>query len=446
MTKWFDTNYHYLVPELPGEFRLTENRPLSALRRARQVVGMTAKPWLLGPFTFLRLAGLSGAALARRLAELAPLYGHLLKELAREKVLLVQIDEPALVGDVTDEEWQAFAHCYTALAETNASLCIQTYYGDVAPVWSRLTRLPVAALGVDLVAGRERNRLAILQQPFPADKQLVLGVTDGRSVWRGDLDAVLALVREIAAAVPGERLLLAPSCSLLHLPETARDEERLPTELRDGLCFARERLRELDLLARALRDGVAAVSAEWESARQQRQRWLSMAGRSVAAVRQRVAELREEAFCRAPLAERDRLQRDRLRLPLLPTTTIGSFPQTPELRHARAQAAQDPAAYEEAIRNEVARVVQLQEELGLDVLVHGEPERSDMVQFFAEQLHGFAATQQGWVQSYGSRCVRRFAAVCGGGLPTWKSADDIARQRRTALHRPRGRAGNAQRA
>jgi 5-methyltetrahydropteroyltriglutamate--homocysteine methyltransferase len=406
MTKWFDTNYHYLVPELPDVFRLAENRPLNALRRARQVVEKAAKPWLLGPFTFLRLAGLSGAMLARRLEELTPLYCQILEELTGENAPLVQIDEPALVGDVTGEEWQAFAQCCTALAETGASLCIQTYYGDVAPVWSRLIRLPVAALGVDLVAGRERNRAAILQQPFPLDKRLVLGVVDGRNVWRGDLEAALALVREITAAIPGERLLLAPSCSLLHLPETARDEEHLPSELREGLCFAQERLQELDLLARALRGGAASFAAERESARQQRQRWLSMTGRSVAAVRERVAALREEEFGRAPLAERDRLQRDRLQLPLLPTTTIGSFPQTPELRRARAQAAQDPAAYEEAIRSEVARIIQLQEELGLDVLVHGEPERNDMVQFFAEQLHGFAATQQGWVQSYGSRCVR----------------------------------------
>jgi 5-methyltetrahydropteroyltriglutamate--homocysteine methyltransferase len=412
MTKWFDTNYHYLVPELPRAFQLTGNRPLSALRRAREVIGEAAKPWLLGPFTFLRLAGLSGPALTRRLEELTPLYRHLLVELARENLPFIQMDEPALVGDVSDDEWEAFARCYATLAEVNSALCIQTYYGDIAPVWSRLLKLPVAALGVDMVAGGERNQAAILGQPFPANKKLVLGVVDGRNVWRSNLDDRLALIGEIAAVIPGERLLLSPSCSLLHLPETVEDEGELPPDLRDGLCFARERLQELDLLARALRGGITSVAGEWETARRQRERWLAMEGRSVAAVRERVAALGEAEFRRTPLAERKELQQRRLQLPLLPTTTIGSFPQTPELRRARARAAEEPAAYEEAIRGEVERVVRLQEELGLDVLVHGEPERNDMVQFFAEQLPGFAATRQGWVQSYGSRCVRP-PLLCG---------------------------------
>jgi 5-methyltetrahydropteroyltriglutamate--homocysteine methyltransferase len=197
---------------------------------------------------------------------------------------MVQIDEPALVGDVTDEEWEALSRCLAALSEACPCVCLQTCYGDVAPYWPRLLELPVATLGVDLVAGRVRNRAAILGHPFPAEKQLVLGLVDGRNVWRSDLEDRRALVQEIAAVVPPERLLLAPSCSLLHLPETVADEERLPGALRDGLCFARERLQELDLLARALRHGVATVSDEWEVALEQRRRWLAMEDRLAPAV------------------------------------------------------------------------------------------------------------------------------------------------------------------
>ncbi len=406
MTKWFDTNYHYLIPELPEHFQLTCNRSLEALRRASGVLGESAKPWILGPFTFLKLANLADSELLARLEELTPLYERLLRELAAETSALVQMDEPSLVTDISDEEWNAFAACYEKLAQANPNLCVQTYYGDVAPLWSRLVKLPVAALGVDMVAGRKRNSSAILSCPFPADKKLVLGVVDGRNVWRSDLNVALAYVQNIAVWVPAERLLISSSCPLWHLPETVADEAVLPSDLRDGLCFAQQRLQELNLLARALRGGVASAQAEWNAVREQRNRWLHMEGRRVATVRERVENLQEKDFQREPLQERSTLQRQHLPLPLLPTTTIGSFPQTKELRHARAQAKQNPDAYQKAIRDEIARVVALQEEIGLDVLVHGEPERNDMVQFFAEQLHGYATTQQGWVQSYGSRCVR----------------------------------------
>jgi 5-methyltetrahydropteroyltriglutamate--homocysteine methyltransferase len=413
MTKWFDTNYHYLVPELPTTFQLTENRPLAALQRARTAAGANGagangsiKPWILGPFTFLRLAGLSGAELIARLGELTPLYARILEELNAADVPLVQIDEPSLVGDVTNEEWEAFAACYQTLVTSGAPLCLQTYYGDVAPLWPRLLQLPVAALGIDLVAGRARNREAVLSQPLPADKQLVLGIIDGRNVWRSHLEAALATVRKISEVVPPERLLLSPSCSLLHLPETVRDEVQLPHELKSGLCFSRERLQELNLLAKAARDGINTVEAGWEASSQKRKQWLQMAGRTLPSVRERVQRLGSDDFQREPLHQRIELQREYLKLPLLPTTTIGSFPQTRELRQARAQQKQDPAGYDRIIKSEIERVVHIQEELGLDVLVHGEPERNDMVQFFAEQLKGYAATQQGWVQSYGSRCVR----------------------------------------
>ena len=409
LTKWFDTNYHYLVPELPERFMLTANRALEAFRFGRQVVGAAAKPVLLGPYTFLKLARLAGPALVARLDELAPLYARILQELAAAGATLVQLDEPALAGDVPDEEWAAFARCYRALAGAPAGapgIVIQTCYGDVAPRYADLCTLPVAGLGLDFVRGRTGNLAAFRDHGFPADKFLVVGIVDGRNVWRTDLNDAFALVRELEQGVAPERIWLSASCSLLHLPETAAPEMHLPAALRQGLCFARERLAELVLLARALREGKEAVGAEWAEADAARCAWLDDPARHRPAVQQRVVGLTEADFARLPYAERLPLQRQRLNLPLLPTTTIGSFPQTVELRRARANAHKDPATYQATIAAEIERVIRLQEELGLDVLVHGEPERNDMVQFFAEQLCGFATTREGWVQSYGSRCVR----------------------------------------
>lgn len=408
MTKWFDTNYHYLVPELPEEFKLLKNRPLETLRRASvsETLTTAAKPWLLGPFTFLKLSNISGKELVKRLEELTPIYAQVLAELAAESSVLVQMDEPSLVTNISDEEWDAFAQCYKTIAATNPHLCIQAYYGDVAPLWSRLIELPVAALGVDMIAGGKRNFSAIASCSFPSDKKLVLGVVDGRNVWRSNLNDTLARVQQISSIVPPERTLISSSCPMWHLPETITDEENLQPQLRDGLCFAQERLQELNLLARALRNGPDAVRNDWDIAHERYTHWQHMTGRYVASVRSRVEKLQETDFQRQPLQERSTLQREHVPLPLLPTTTIGSFPQTAELRRARAQARKDPATYQKVIRDEIARTIKLQEEIGLDVLVHGEAERNDMVQFFAEQLHGYATTQQGWVQSYGSRCVR----------------------------------------
>jgi 5-methyltetrahydropteroyltriglutamate--homocysteine methyltransferase len=333
MTKWFDTNYHYLVPELPERFTLTSNRALEAYRFGRQVVGATTKPVLLGPFTFVKLARRSGTALAERLHELVPIYAQILRELAAEGATLAQVDEPALVGDVADQEWEVFAQCYQALASASGvGLVIQTYYGDVAPRYAALCALPVAGLGMDFVRGREGNLAAFRAHGFPADKVLAAGVVDGRNVWRTDLDAARAQVQELAQVVAPERLQLSASCSLLHLPETVEAERALPTALKDAVCFARERLAELSLLARALRNGVDSVDDEWTQAQSARARGHDAAERQLPHVRQRLAALTEADWTRPAYAERLPLQRAHLPLPPLPTTTIGSFPQTAELR------------------------------------------------------------------------------------------------------------------
>ena len=406
MTKWFDTNYHYLVPELPERFTLTSNPIAEAYRLGRRVVGHAAKPVMLGPFTFLKLARLSGAALAERLLELTPIYATLLRDLTQEGAALIQIDEPALVGDVSEAEWAAFAKCYEALGAEKAPLLIQTYYGDVGPYFPQLCALPVAGLGLDFVRGHDGNLAALRAHGFPAAMCLSAGVVDGRNVWRTDLDSAYDLVQEIATIVEPERLQIGASCSLLHLPETAESETHLPSELRGGLCFARERLTEISLLASALRGGKQSVAGAWAAADAARCSWLGFEARHRTNVSKRVADLAAQDFERLPYSQRVLLQRERQALPLLPTTTIGSFPQTAELRYARAHAAKDPAQYRATIEAEIERVIRLQEQIGLDVLVHGEPERNDMVQFFAERLTGFCATREGWVQSYGSRCVR----------------------------------------
>ena len=405
MTKWFDTNYHYLVPELPKRFELTANTAVENYRFGRQIVGDRAKPVMLGPFTFLKLARLNGQKLADRLVELTPIYASVLRDLAAEGATLVQVDEPSLVGDISDEEWSAFAQCYETLGTAGAPVLIQTYYGHVGNRLPALSALPVSGIGLDFVRGREGNLKAIAGG-FPPSKILAAGVVDGRNVWRTDLDAAYDLVKNLATLVDPQRLQVGASCSMLHLPETVYAETHLPAELEGGLCFARERLSEIGLLVKALREGQGAVLTEWSAAREARRIWLDFEARHRTHVKDRIAKLVDADFERLPYEDRLPLQRKRLSLPLLPTTSIGSFPQTAELRHARAASGKDPDGYEATIKREIERVIRLQEEIGIDVLVHGEPERNDMVQYFAEQLTGFCATREGWVQSYGSRCVR----------------------------------------
>ena len=404
MTKWFDTNYHYLVPEIPARWELQANLVLEQVRFAQNVVGAKARPVLLGPWTFLRLARLAGAELAQQLQQLTPIYAQIVRELNDCDVAFIQCDEPALVGDVTEEEWQAFATCYRELSK-HGKIMVQTYYGDVTPWYRELCRLPIHGLGLDLVQGHA-NWAAIQYHGFPQDKILVAGVVNGRNVWRSDLADLHAKITGLSEFVAPERLILSSSCSLLHLPETVTAERNLPVAVSSGLAFAQERLAELELLANALRAGIASVQPTWDAALASRQQWLDGVGRIVPAVRERSAALGAETPARLAYAERVPLQQAKLNLPLLPTTTIGSFPQTAALRKARAEAKRNPNGYAETINTEIAHVIDLQEQWDVDVLVHGEPERNDMVQFFAEHLAGYVATQEGWVQSYGSRCVR----------------------------------------
>ena len=414
LTKWFDTNYHYLVPELSSgqTFRLSSEKPFAELADARGA-GIPAKPVLLGPITFL-LLGKPGDDTVDPLSlldALVPVYGETIRRLAAGGADWIQLDEPALVLDLTPDQLAAVERAYAVLAGAKgmARVLLQTAYGHVGEAYPALAALPVDGLGLDFVRGPENLHL-MTRYGFPEDMWLAAGVVDGRNVWTNDLAASLDLLGRIQAHVPGERLMISASSSLQHVPYDVTLETDLPEGVRPWLAFAEQKLAEIVILTRAVNEGEAAVVAELAANRDIVQSAAASPLRRNPRVRQRLAALPADADRRAlPYAERAELQGQRLNLPPLPTTTIGSFPQTGEIRTARKAADAGTITaeeYETFLKEEIADVVARQEALGLDVLVHGEPERNDMVQYFGEQLDGFAFTHHGWVQSYGSRYVR----------------------------------------
>ncbi|WWW23961.1 5-methyltetrahydropteroyltriglutamate--homocysteine S-methyltransferase [Nocardia vulneris] len=408
MTKWFDTNYHYLVPEIGADtvFSLHPEKLLAEVREALDL-GVAARPVVIGPVTFLKLAKATGGAALDRLAELVPLYRDLLAQLAAAGLGWVQLDEPILVTDLTAAEIELVRSTYaelTAAAERPAIL-VATYFGHPDAALTALASTDVEGIALDFTSGTDVSDVAAV--PALASKLLVAGVVDGRNVWRADLDKSLATLGTLLGSAGS--VAVSTSSSLLHVPHTLAVETGLDDALRSWLAFGTEKVAEVRLLATALTQGPEAISAELAATR------AALASRHAdprlndAQVRARLAALGPDAVTRAPAEERRVLQQDRLQLPPLPTTTIGSYPQTSAIRVARAELRKgeiDQDEYVRRMRAEVADVIALQEQLGLDVLVHGEPERNDMVQYFAEQLDGFAATELGWVQSYGTRCVR----------------------------------------
>jgi 5-methyltetrahydropteroyltriglutamate--homocysteine methyltransferase len=343
------------------------------------------------------------------LDELLPVYAELLQRLEKAGAEWVQMDEPMLVMDLEDEQRAAYEKAYASL--TNAcglKLLLTSYFGGLRDNLQTVCGLPVHGLHVDLV--REPDQLEDVLSSLPESMTLSLGVVDGRNVWRNDLDASLKLLRRAAGKVGAERLCVAPSCSLLHTPVDLAQETDLDPQVKRWLAFAMQKLEELSALARAVNEGDAAVSGAREASRE------AAAAREASEqvhrqdVQQRVQQLKPEDAQRAhAFSERRGAQREALGLPLMPTTTIGSFPQTPEIRKQRAAHRKGELTDEQHtayLKEEIQRTVSAQEEIGLDVLVHGEPERTDMVEYFGEQLTGLAFTRKGWVQSYGSRCVR----------------------------------------
>ncbi|MFF0636600.1 5-methyltetrahydropteroyltriglutamate--homocysteine S-methyltransferase [Nocardia sp. NPDC004151] len=408
MTKWFDTNYHYLVPELSAStrFALHPDKPLAELEEAL-ALGIPARPVIIGPVTFLKLAkSVDGSELLDRLPDLLPLYERLLGLLAAAGARWVQLDEPVLVTDLTDTELALVRSAYQRLASVAArpDLLVASYFGRLGAALPALADTGIEGLAVDLVSGGDADIAAARRL---SGTLLVAGVVDGYNVWRTDPDRALTWPAALAAG--GAPVAVSSSCSLLHVPYSLAAEPELEPRLRSWLAFGTEKIAEIRLLATVLHEGQDAVAEQLEIARTAVLDRRSDARLRDTAVRDRLAALDAAAERRAPAAERRRSQRERLDLPPLPTTTIGSYPQTGRIRLARAALRRgeiDRTEYDARMRAEIAEVIALQEEIGLDVLVHGEPERNDMVQYFAEQLEGFAATANGWVQSYGTRCVR----------------------------------------
>ncbi|MET3619588.1 5-methyltetrahydropteroyltriglutamate--homocysteine S-methyltransferase [Burkholderia ambifaria] len=409
MTKWFDTNYHYIVPEFHADtnFSLDPSCLLQQLAEAR-ALGVATKPVILGPVTYLWLGkAKDDSDRLALLPKLLPVYGALLDTLTAQGVEWVQIDEPILVTEL-DAEWrQALRTAYAALETRRIKLLLATYFGTLRDNLTLAASLPVDGLHVDAI--NARDEVDALVRELPADRVLSVGAINGRNIWKTDLNATLDWLEPLARQL-GDRLWIAPSCSLLHVPVDLASEEKLDAEIRSWLAFALQKLDELKVLATALnegRDKVADALAANAAAIDSRRRSPRV---NNPAVKDAIARIDAQLGNRAsPYTQRAPKQSARLNLPAFPTTTIGSFPQTADIRQARSQfksGALDEAGYRAAMQAEIERSVREQESLELDVLVHGEAERNDMVEYFGEQLDGYAFSQFGWVQSYGSRCVK----------------------------------------
>ncbi|PMB24310.1 5-methyltetrahydropteroyltriglutamate--homocysteine S-methyltransferase [Fischerella thermalis CCMEE 5198] len=401
MTKWFDTNYHYLVPEIAADAQPEANFAdfLATVQRAKSLLGERAVPIILSPITLLRLSRLEGD-LATHLEHLLPLYRDLFAQLKALGITEVQVHEPILVTSSAADLREAIATTYTQLAQVGISIHLVTYFDDLGAAYPWVMELPVTGISLDFTRGRNLDLLQ--QHGFPSHKQLGVGIVDARNIWKIRPDSVLSTLETIQSITSNIRL--HPSSSLQFVPYDATRETKLPEPLRNVLSFAEQKLEEVVILAQTLAgndpsDQLAVVQTQWKTFEQFRP--------VNPAVQDRLRNLTVNDLERAlPYEQRKDLQP---RLPLFPTTTIGSFPQTSEVRQLRVKLKRGeitPAEYEAAIDAEIAKCIQIQEEAGLDVLVHGEFERTDMVEFFGQQLSGFAFTEHGWVQSYGSRCVR----------------------------------------
>lgn len=409
MTKWFDTNYHYIVPEFTADtqFKLDASRLLEQLAEAK-LQKINAKPVIIGPVTYLAIGkAKDDSNKLTLLPQLLQVYTELLETLAVQGVEWVQIDEPILVTEL-DAEWQhAFNLAYHHLKSCRVKLLVATYFGQLADNLYLAANLPVAGLHIDAI--NARSETTQLLNILPAHKVLSVGVINGRNIWKTDLNATLDWLEPIAERL-GDRLWIAPSCSLLHVPVDLDSEQKLDSEIKSWLAFAKQKLQELQVLSSALNQGRDAVKDALAAnktaieARRNSQRVNDPAVKAALAKLTQQLGQRKSAY-----SQRAAKQAALFKLPKYPTTTIGSFPQTAEIRHARSQfkaGELDHAEYQQAMKAEIERSVHEQEALELDVLVHGEAERNDMVEYFGEQLIGYSFSQFGWVQSYGSRCVK----------------------------------------
>lgn len=413
MTKWFDTNYHYIVPELKNSqnFRPCATTLVDEFLEAKNL-GIKTRPVLLGPVSFL-LLGKSGEKdfhPISLLEKLLPVYGKVLQRLSSAGADWVQMDEPFLALDLDENSRNAFKNAYGQLAKMapNIKILLASYFGGLGENLPMALNLPVSALHLDLVRAPEQLEPAL--KNIPKNLSLSLGVVNGRNVWRTYLDEAFVSIKRAVIAIGTQRVMVSPSCSLIHVPVDLDFETGIDPELRLWLSFAKQKLEEVAILAKATENGFSKVESEFAESRAQMERRRDSPHIHNEPVKRRLAGINGKmSRRRSNYEKRMRVQRKQLELPIFPTTTIGSFPQTKEVRRARADFKSgkiDAHAYNSFMREKIKRAILFQEEIGIDVLAHGEFERNDMVEYFGERLSGFAITKNGWVQSYGSRCTK----------------------------------------
>lgn len=410
MTKWFDTNYHYIVPEFRKDmtFKISSSKIFDEIEEAKSL-GITPRPVLIGPVTYLSLGkSKDGSNPFDLLPQMLGVYAEILSRFKAQGLDWVQIDEPILALDLTADQKKAFETAYASLSKTGVRICLATYFEGLRNNVALATGLPVSALHIDL-----KRAKAQLDDVLPSmgDRLILsLGLVDGRNIWKCDLRAALTLAHQAIDTLGSDRVWVGPSCSMLHAPIDLVNEHKLDSQLKSWMAFGHQKLHEVAALAKALNQGDKAIAAELDASDRVVADRASSPRIHNQSVKARMASLAEPMFSRkSPFSVRRSAQHTKLGLPLFPTTSIGSFPQTSEIREARAAFKRGDMtleAYENAMRDEITRVVRFQEEAGIDVLVHGEPERNDMVEYFGEQLQGYCFSQNGWVQSYGSRCVK----------------------------------------
>ena len=413
MTKWFDTNYHYIVPELVPDqkFKFSSKKIIDEFLEAK-AAGIHTRPVLISPVSYLLLSKIKGSDIdpLSLLDSLLPVYGQALSELEKNGADWVQIDEPSLGISLTNEQTKYVRHAYSELKRyaPNLKLLVATYFSDIRENLSLAKELPISGLHLDLIRGP--SQLDNVIKTLPDHLVISLGVIDGRNIWKSDLNKIIQMVSSVIQEIGEDRIFIAPSCSLLHSPVDLDSENDMDDEMKSWLSFAHQKLEEICIVSQTLTSGVTTPTLELEKNMQNMESRKSSPRIHKPKVKSRVLDIGESDLTRTNnFPVRKAAQQTVLSLPKFPTTTIGSFPQTPEIRKARADykaARIDQGTYNDFLKEEIANALKFQEEVGLDVLVHGEPERNDMVEYFGEQLEGFTHTSNGWVQSYGSRCVK----------------------------------------
>jgi 5-methyltetrahydropteroyltriglutamate--homocysteine methyltransferase len=410
MTKWFDTNYHYIVPEFTSgqQFRIFSEKVFAEFNHARQVCGNNAKPVLLGPVSYL-LCGKEkeeGFDKTDLIKKLVPVYVEVINRLKNYGAQWIQLDEPYLALDLTAKQKEAYTYAYSEIAKAckGIKLLVATYFDALLDNTQLAVNLPIAALHIDLV--RAPEQLTEVLASIPDTLILSLGLIDGRNVWKNDFKKSLALIVKTVSALGSERIMIAPSCSLLHTPFDLDQETAINSEIKNWMAFAKQKLQEVNALYQIINGNTELLHSNQKAVESRRTSALIHKD----AVKQRTAAITDaDAKRNSTFAVRQQLQQQRFKLPLFPTTTIGSFPQTNDIRQLRAKLKKGELTieqYDAAIEQATIDTIRLQEAIGLDVLVHGEFERNDMVEYFGEQLEGYLFTKNGWVQSYGSRCVK----------------------------------------